>query len=253
MKTLAIIQARLGSTRLPGKTLLDLLGKPILQHVVERVSSASLVDGVIVATTTNEEDKKIIEVCTQLNVNVYAGSTEDVLDRFFQAAKYFPAENIVRITADCPLADPVVIDSVVSLHFQSKADYTSNVLEEVYPDGEDVEVFTFAALERAWRETKMKSEREHVTLYFRQHPELFKLQQKGYHQNLHGKRWTVDEPADYEFIKAVYNKLYTKNPLFGMKDVLCLLEKHPELEQINAGFLRDEGLIKSLKNDDLFR
>lgn len=249
MKVEAIIQARMSSTRLPGKVLMDLEGKPVLEHVVERVSACKYINEIIVATTNKKEDDAISKLCKKIGVNIYRGSEEDVLDRFYQAVKSFVPDHIVRITADCPLIDPEVIDSVIKLHLKNNADYSSNTLKETYPDGEDVEVFTFKALEKSWKSAKLRSEREHVTPYIRKNFSLFKLCNLEYRENLSNKRWTLDERRDYEYIKIIYKNLYKKDSCFGMKDILKFIENHPEVEKINRDIMRNEGYMKSLKND----
>ena len=161
----AIIQARTGSTRLPEKVLLDLEGQPVLSHIIKRVNASKLVTGILVATTVRKEDLAIVRLCSNANTRVFCGSENDVLDRYYQAAKLLEADNIVRITADCPLIDPSIIDEVVALHLKEKSDYTSNTMEESYPDGLDVEIFRFEALKKAWENACLASEREHVTPY----------------------------------------------------------------------------------------
>lgn len=248
MKIIAIIQARLGSTRLPGKVLLDLEGRTVLEHVIRKVKSSKLVNNVIVGTTINKEDLEIVKLCANLGINVYCGSEDDVLDRFYQIARLFKADHIVRITSDCPLIDPKVIDEVITLHVREKADYTSNTLKETYPDGEDIEVFTFAALKEAWNKANMSSEREHVTPFMRKNP-AFKLANLEYNKDISHKRWTLDNPEDYDFIESIYKNIYTKNPDFGMEEILKFLDKNPEIEKINQHINRNEGYLKSLKED----
>jgi spore coat polysaccharide biosynthesis protein SpsF (cytidylyltransferase family) len=249
MRTIAIIQARMGSTRLPGKVLLNLEDKTVLEHVIMRVKSSELVDEVIVATTIDKQDLQIAGLCTGLGVSVYCGSKDDVLDRYYQAAKLFEADNVVRITSDCPVIDFQIIDEVIRLHLESKSDYTSNTLKETFPDGQDVEIFTFESLRTAWKNAKFLSEREHVTPYIRNHPNLFK------HENLMSKidysqkRWTLDNEEDLEFLKQVYKRLYQKGSLFGMDDILKLIGDKPEIERINQHIIRNEGYTKSLKED----
>jgi spore coat polysaccharide biosynthesis protein SpsF len=162
-KIICIIQARFNSTRLPGKVLLDLGGKTVLERVVERVSGSHLIDKIVVATTIREDDSRIAQLCSMKGICVYRGSEDDVLDRYYQAATTGRASHVVRITADCPLIDPEIIDRVIKTHLDNKADYTSNVLKETFPDGQDVEIFTFQALDRAWKEARLPSQREHVT------------------------------------------------------------------------------------------
>jgi spore coat polysaccharide biosynthesis protein SpsF (cytidylyltransferase family) len=246
MKVLAIIQARVGSTRLPSKVLMKLQNKTVLEHVVNRVKRSKYIDEVIVATTINKEDLEIVKICANQNIRVFCGSQNDVLDRFYQIAKILKPVNIVRITADCPLMDANVIDKIIKEHLKTKSDYTSNTLRETYPDGEDVEVFKFDSLEKAWNKAKLNSEREHVTPYIKK---FFKTLDVCYKQNLHAKRWTLDKKEDFEFIKIIYNNLYKKNKFFGIEDVLKFLEKNPEIEKINQHITRNEGYKKSILED----
>lgn len=248
MKLIAIIQARLGSTRLPGKVLLDLEGRTVLEHVIRRVKSSKLVDDVIVATTINKNDLEIVKLCVNLDISVYCGSEDDVLDRYYQTARLFKADHIVRITSDCPLIDPIVIDKVITLHLREKADYTSNTIKETYPDGEDIEVFTFSALKEAWKKANLSSEREHVTPFMRKNL-AFKLVNLESNKDLSHKRWTLDNSEDYEFIKLIYKNIYNKNPDFGMEEILKFIDKNPEIEKINQYINRNEGYLKSLKEE----
>ena len=250
MKILGIIQARMNSTRLPKKVLMKLGEKSVLENVFTRVGRAKQITEVVVATTIGEEDLAIVKLCAEAGQRVFCGSENDVLDRFYQTAKLFSPDHIVRITADCPLMDPEVIDQVISFHLSSKSDYTANCLEETFPDGEDVEVFTFNALKEAWIEAKLASEREHVTPYIRKFPERLKLSNLRSPVNHGGKRWTLDNKEDYEFISSVYKHL-SSVPNFGMNDVLKLLEKKPELEALNRHLTRNEGYAKSLKEDKI--
>jgi spore coat polysaccharide biosynthesis protein SpsF (cytidylyltransferase family) len=249
MKVVGIIQARMSSIRLPHKVLLDLAGKSVLEHVISRVARANRVSDIVVATTINKEDLSIVKLCASLGYSVFCGSENDVLDRFYQVARLYEADQCVRITADCPMMDPSLIDQVLLLHQESGSDYTANILEETFPDGEDIEVFTFEALKNAWENASLTSEREHVTSYIRKHPELFKLTNLRSPKNHSEKRWTIDNAEDYEFLKHVFNELYHQNPFFGMTDVLTLLDLHPELERINRHIQRNEGYQKSLKED----
>lgn len=249
MRLIAVIQARMGSTRLPGKVLQKLEDKTVLEHVVRRVKSSELVDDVVVATTIDKKDLQIVGLCANLGISVYCGSEDDVLDRYYQAAKLFKADNVVRITSDCPVIDPKVITEVITLHLKTNADYTSNVLQETFPDGEDVEVFTFTSLRNAWMNAKLLSEREHVTPFLRNHPELFKHASLQYKENLLQKRWTLDNAEDLEFLRQVYKHLYLKDPLFGMDSILRLINEKPEIEQINQHIVRNAGYMKSLRED----
>ena len=246
---IALIQARTGARRLRNKVLLDLCGTTVLEHVVNRVSRAKTVDEVVVVTTIRKEDLKIIELMSRKGIRVLCGSEDDVLDRYYQAARLLNAQHIVRITADCPVIDADVIDQVVNCYFKCKADYCSNALSQTFPDGMDVEVFSFEALAKAWKNAKLSSQREHVTPYIRNNRRLFKVVAFDNPSNLGAHRWTLDEKKDYMFLKKLFNGLYRKNIYFGMNDILEFLEKNPKLVNINAAITRNEGYIRSLRND----
>lgn len=253
MKAHAIIQARFGATRLPGKMLLRALGKTMLEYVVERTRRASSLAGVIVATTVSADDLPLVQLASGLGVGVYCGSENDVLDRYYQAARLFGAEHVVRITADSPLIDHRVIDRVVGEYFRSGADYCANTIGATFPDGEDVEVFSFSALSDSWKHANLVSEREHVTPYIKKHPGTYKLVDVSYPVNLVDKRWTLDEREDYEFIRAVIEELYPRDPDFSMSDILDLVRRKPHLEEINKGIVRNEGYQRSLANDAVIK
>lgn len=254
MKTVAIIQARTGSTRLRGKVLRELHGKPMLAHQIERVQRSQRIHTIVVATTTKREDDPVAELARSLDVSVFRGDEHDVLDRFYKAAKEHNAEAIVRLTGDCPLSDPLIIDHVLTYFERATTylDYTSTPRN--YPEGLDCEVFAFAPLAVAWKEATLPSEREHVTLFIKNHPERFvcKIWESG-ERNDSSMHWSVDTEADFRFVEAVYNALYDANPTFGFRDVLKLLEEQPELSRLNAGGTGYEGLAKSLKEDEIFR
>lgn len=231
--TYAIIQARVGSSRLPGKTLLTVNNKPILEYVVERVQKARNLDGVFIATSVKEEDLAIVALAKNLGVKAYQGPEDDVLDRFYRTAKLYNMRHIVRITADCPLIDPQIIDQVVEYYFKNQADYCSNVLERTFPDGEDTEVFSFQVLEDAWKNAQAKFDREHVTTYIRDHPDKFKLVNLKNNLDLSAKRWTLDREDDFLFIKNILESVYPLKPDFEMQDILTYLKNKPGLENIN--------------------
>ncbi|HPN84227.1 MAG TPA: glycosyltransferase family protein [Victivallales bacterium] len=248
---LAIIQARMGSSRLPGKMALPIIhGKGALELMVERVRKSKTIGKLMVATTTNPSDDKLVEICSKINIGFFRGSEEDVLDRFYQAYKSSGSnfDSIVRLTGDCPLHDPAVIDKVVSEFLNSDSDYVSNVDPPSYPDGLDTEVFSSAALHKAWSEANMKSEREHVTIFIR-NSGIFKKSNVTNETDISYLRWTLDEESDYVMIKKVYENLYDSKQDFGTQDVIRLLSAHPEIVQINSKINRNEGLLKSLKND----
>lgn len=248
MKIVAVIQARMSSTRLPGKVLAEVAGKPMLFYVVERVRQASKVNQVVVATTGTPEDDPIVRFCEKIGVLCFRGSENDVLGRYYKAAVWADADVVVRITGDCPLIDPEVIDSLIGF-FAGDAgyDYAANINPPTYPDGLDAEVFTFAALETMWREAKLDSEREHVTLFIRNRPEKFRIGNLNNKTDYSHLRWTVDRPRDLEFVRAVY--AHFGHAEFRTEDIIRLIEEKPLLKRINLGIERDEGLKKSLREE----
>jgi len=253
VKTVAIIQARMGSTRLPGKVMEEIAGKPMLWYIIDRVKRSELIHGICVATTSTEIDRPIVKLAADSGTGSYAGSEEDVLDRYYRASKEFAMDAIVRITADCPLIDPRVLDRVIQRYLEGDCDYAANTLKPTYPDGLDVEVFSRAALERAWEESRLASEREHVTPYIWKNPEKFRLANVENNVDLSDLRWSVDENQDLEFVRQVYKHLYKEGYIFYMEDVLKLLEKYPALKQINRGIVINEGYYKSLKEDKIVK
>lgn len=242
-KVTAILQMRIGSTRLPKKILKNIAGKPMLWHFTNRVKKAKLIDEIIIATTTKDEDDMIVKWARSNGLKHYRGSTEDVLDRFYQTATKFKAEVIVRVTPDCPLIDPEVMDKVIKYFLDGDFDYVSNTIKRNYPDGLDTEVFSYDALKKAWKEAKMASEREHVTPYIWKHPKMFKIGSVECEEDLSHMRWCVDTERDLEFVREIYKRLYKEGKVFHMSDVLKLLKKHPELMEINKGIARDEGTL----------
>ena len=244
----AIIQARIGSRRLPAKVVADIMGKPLLARVIERVKQAACIDKVILASTTRPEDKELGRIAGDCGAEFFAGNEDDVLDRFYQAAKTFGADIVVRITADCPLIDPRIIDKVVRRYLEGDCDYATNTLVVTYPDGLDVEVFSFKVLERAWKEARLASEREHVTPYMR-NPAKFRLANVANSVDISSLRWTVDEEKDLVLVREIYKHLYKAGQMFYMEDVLDLVRKFPRLSKINQDILRNEGYAKSLRED----
>jgi spore coat polysaccharide biosynthesis protein SpsF (cytidylyltransferase family) len=246
--TLLIIQARMGSTRLPGKVLMDINEKSILENLIDRVSPAKTIDKIIVATTTNKEDDAIENFCRHKNVACYRGSGWDVLDRFYQAAKSLNPDIVVRITSDCPLHTHKVIDFVVYEFRQSGKDYFSNSNKEpdFLEDGFDTEVFTFASLEAAWKEAKLLSEREHVTPYIKNSGK-FSCGWKQYNADYQYKL-SVDSPEDFKAVATIFSELKEKKD-FGQEEVMELLRKKPEILEINKNSIANSGYQKSLKED----
>ncbi len=235
MKIVAIIQARMGSTRLPGKIMRNILGKPVLIHELGRIGKIKALDELVVATTTNKRDDIIVKTVQKYyeNISLFRGSEEDVLDRYYKAAIESSANTIVRITSDCPLIDPVVSDKVITAFLKTDCDYCSNTVKRTYPIGLDTEVFKFKTLEKSWNEASKKSEREHVTLHIRNNSEKFKLLNVANNTNLGNLRWTLDTPEDLEFINEIYKRLSYKKKNFLMADVLEVLEVEPILVSIN--------------------
>ncbi len=249
----AIIQARMGATRLPGKTLADIDGKPLLAQVIHRVRAARRVEQIVIATTADPRDRAILELALQHGLPAYAGSVHDVLDRFYYAARQAHADIVVRITADDPFKDPQIIDRVVEyLLAHPEFDYVCNTLEPTFPEGLDVEAFSGPALARAWQEAELASEREHVTPYIWNHPDKFLTANLRHEPDLSHLRWTIDYEADLAFAREVYRRLGHRG-LFLMEDILALLEAEPELARINQGVPRNEGYLKSLARDGLPR
>ena len=241
MRIVAIIQARMGSTRLPQKVLAEIAGESMLARVCRRVGRSRTVDQVVVATTVAPRDRAIVRLCEQLAVTCFRGSESDVLDRYHQAAIAHRADVIVRITADCPLIDPKVVDRVVDAFLRPmsrghRPDYASNTLRRTWPRGLDTEVMTAEALARACREADRPYERVHVTPYIYRHPELFEslpvCRPIGEFGDLGALRWTVDEPADLELVRVIYSRLGAKES-FSWNDVRRLLRREPELARIN--------------------
>lgn len=239
----------MGSSRLPGKMLLPIFARQgALELMLGRLSGARRLNGLIVATTTDASDDPLALLCQRLNVPCFRGSVDDVLDRFYQAAIAFgsPA-TVVRLTGDCPLHDPGVVDQVVTYFQQGGYDYVSNVNPPTFPDGLDTEVFSFRALAAAWHEAQLQSDREHVTPFIRNHPERFAAGNVAYEPDLSHLRWTLDEARDLAFIRAVYDRMGRIN--FSLQETVELIRREPELTRLNTGIERNEGYLKSLQAD----
>lgn len=232
MYIVAIIQARMGSTRLPGKVIMDIGGKTMLARVIERVKRSELIDLVIVATTSKAQDDVIVTECDRLDVSVFRGDEQDVLDRYYRAASAYNAEAVVRITSDCPLIEPEVVDQVIRVFLKERPDYASNTLEKTYPRGLDVEIMTIKALSRAWKNATELYQRIHVTPYIYQNPSQFRLYSLRNSIDYSFYRWTVDTKEDLDFVRAVYLRLGNTGS-FSWRDVLALLEKEPSIADIN--------------------
>jgi spore coat polysaccharide biosynthesis protein SpsF len=249
MKILGVLQARFSSSRLPGKVLSPLAGQPMLLRQIQRVRRANLLHEIVVATSTLAEDDPIADLCDANRIACFRGSLSNVLDRVTQTARAHSADWVVRLTGDCPLIDPDVIDAVIAQAVGNPCDYASNAICPTFPDGLDVEVLTMEALETAWREATLLSEREHVTPFIHKQPSRFRILHYKHDKDLSTMRWTVDEPEDMEFVRAIFDRLHTQNPDFGMSDVLDLLAREPHLSLLNGRFSRNEGYAKSLELD----
>ena len=245
-----IIQARMGSSRLPGKALMKSdSGKPLLYYVTNQLRYCSKVKNLVIATTTNQEDDEIEKFANNNSINVFRGKEKDVLDRYFQCAKKYSFSTIVRITADCPLIDPQIVDKVIEQFFSENYDFATNTLTRTFPIGTDVEVFSFSALNNAWENAQLPSEREHVTPYFH-NKENFKIINVENDKNISNLRLTVDRIEDFELIKQILNNI-SINPIH-LEDVLELFSRKPELIEINKHINHNEGFNKSLEEDKEF-
>lgn len=249
--TVAIIQARLGSTRLPGKVLRPIVGRPMLWHIVKRVGAAPGINGVVVATSDRDSDKALRDFCAAEQIRCFAGSEDDVLDRFWRAARETKATHFVRITGDCPLADPELIGRVVSTTIDGDYDYAAvatgagaaKLREGRYPDGLDAECMRASVLEAAWREATHALDREHVTPFIWRNTERFRTTQVTSAVDYSTLRWTVDNQADFDLVERIYDALYRPGETFGMRDVLRFLAQHPDISRMNTQFVGTEGYL----------
>ncbi|HLK37719.1 MAG TPA: glycosyltransferase family protein [Polyangiaceae bacterium] len=232
-RTIAIIQARVGSSRLPSKVLADIGGRTMLDRVVARVRRARRIDEVVVATTSQPADDAVAEECERIRAPTFRGSEQDVLDRYYKAAAAFEAGSVVRITSDCPLIDPGVVDQVVAEFVMSGSDYASNSLVASYPRGLDTEVMTMSALSTAWSLATQPYERVHVTPYLYQHPARFRLRNVAYEEDLSTHRWTVDTPDDLALVRRIYERLGNRVDVVWT-DALAVVRGDPAISALNA-------------------
>jgi len=232
---IAIIQARMGSSRLPGKVLQPIEGRPMLWHIINRLKTCNRLNNIVVATTISRDDDVIENFCHENDVDFFRGSEHDVLDRYYQTAKEFGADIIVRITADCAVIDPKVTDHVISsyLENQNSCDFCSNVLTRTYPNGLETEVIPFETLETVWHQAEEPRHREHVTLYLADHLDDFRLMNVRNPEDLSYLRWTVDQQEDLDLIRRFYQHLYPNKQIFHTEDILDVLSREPFLMEIN--------------------
>jgi len=260
-KIITVIQARTGSSRLPEKVLLSLCGQPLLLRQYERIAMASNVGDIVIATSINSNDDQIEKICKENNIICFRGDENDLLDRHYKAAVKYGADAIVKIPSDCPLIDPNIIDKVISKYLCEKesTDYVSNLHPATFPDGNDVEVFSFETLEYAWNAATKDFEREHTTPFIWENPTLFRIKNVEWESKLNystSHRWTIDYEEDYMFIRKIYEELYHKKPNFSLYDILNLLEEKPFIRDINkkyAGRYWYENHLSELKTIDEFK
>jgi len=236
MRTLIIVQARMTSTRLPGKVMKIVCGKPLLEHLVNRLKRVKCADQIVIATTVNETEDIIVALCKKLDISYYRGSEGDVLGRYYEAAVKYGGEVIIRITSDCPVIDPEVVDCLINFFTNNieKYDYVSNTLERTYPKGMDAEVISFNALKEAHFNAYDPFDREHVTPFIKKRPQQFRLYNILYKADMSKCRWTVDTPEDLELISKIFESLCYQNPFFSLNDIFSLLDCNPEWAAINA-------------------
>jgi spore coat polysaccharide biosynthesis protein SpsF len=221
----------------------------MLAYQLERLARCKKIDQLIVATSDHPEDQVIADLCDKLNVSCFHGPLENVLARFYLAAEKYQPTHIVRLTGDCPLADPAVIDELITLHLEGGYDYSSNCHIPSYPDGLDAEILTYQSLKTIYQQAQTPAEHEHVTYYVHQHKADFNIGLLSRTPSLAQLRWTVDEPADFELVKHIYEHLYPLNPNFRTNDILSLIEREPELATLNTQHQRNEGLARSLEKE----
>ena len=261
MKIATVIQARMSSTRLPGKVMLPILGKPLLVRMVERVAASELAGQIVVATSTNHDDDEIEKLCIREKIKCFRGHLTDLLDRHYQSGKKFGADAVVKIPSDCPLIDPKVIDKVLRFYLNNseKYDFVSNLHPATYPDGNDVEIISFGALEKTWKEADKNFEREHTTPYIWENPDKFNIANIEWETGLDystSHRWTIDFEEDYILIKNIYEELYPNNPTFSLNEILDLLKRKPEIAKINRKYLGSywyENHLNELKHIDEYK
>jgi len=248
---IAIIQARMSSTRLPGKVLLEIDSRPMLSYMIERVLAAKNIDEVLIITSVDVSDEPIVKFCEKNKILYYRGSLEDVLDRYYQAAVAFKADTIIRLTSDCPLIDPRMIDAIVSAYDAGNYDYVANAMPPpgTVPDGMDVEVFSFNALERAWKEARKPSDREHVTFYFWKNPQHFSIFKYNLKKDLSMYRLTVDYNEDFEVVASIFAALYPLNYLFSLDDIIIFLKQNPAVYNKNSKFKPNQGWQSAYEKD----
>jgi len=247
MNITAIIQARTGSTRFNNKVLKKLYDKTLLEHIIERIEDSKLINSIVVATTTSKEDDEIEDLFKDTQIKVFRGSENNVLERFYLAAKKENSDIIIRVTADDPFKDPEIIDKAINILKEGNYDYVSNTLIPTYPEGIDIEVFTFIALKKAFLNANIASEKEHVTPYIWNNKDLFSIKNFKNQKDLSKLRWTIDYDSDFVFAKKIYEELYSKKKIFLMDDILNVVDKKHIINKTTVE--RNEGYKKSIKEE----
>lgn len=250
MKPTAIIQVRMGSTRLPGKVLKKLNGISVLECLLDQLNFSRQLNDKVIATTINSNDDIISKFCESKNIKWYRGSQDNVLDRYYQCAKKFSFDTIVRITSDCPLIDPYVVDKVINFYSKNSYDYVNNFFKRTYPYGNDVEIFSFDVLEKVWNNATKHSDKEHVTPYIYNNPDKFSIGWIENKENLSNFHWTVDRIEDLIFVQKIFNKI-SNRPIL-IKDIIRLIKDEPSLLEINKNTNPNEGYFKSINEEQKF-
>jgi spore coat polysaccharide biosynthesis protein SpsF len=244
-----IIQARMGSTRLPGKVMKKLdLQNYSLDYTINQLNECPSLKKIIIATTMNPEDDVIENFANEKKINIFRGDSEDVLSRYYHCAKTFSLDSIIRVTGDCPLIDPKIVEKGIKIYLKENCDYLTNTSPRTFPDGNETEIFSFSALTNAFNNATLPSEREHVTPYFRNNPKDFRIYNFTNNEDISNLRWTLDYDIDLKLIKIIISKIQTR-PIH-MNDILDLFAKEPQLKKINQDHKPNEGYLRSLKNDE---
>lgn len=250
---IGILQARTKSSRLPQKVLRKIKDKTLLELYINRIRKSRLIDNIIIATTTEPEDNIIENLAKKIKIDCFRGSENDLIDRYYQCAKKYNADIIVRLCSDDPFVDYQIVDRAIQIFKDNQADFVTNHFDPTYPEGLDIEVYSIGALEKSWQEAKLLSEREHVFPYVQNNQDQFKIINFTQDKDYSHLRWTIDYECDYEMTKVIYDYLYGKKPIFLQEDILQLLEKHPEISEINAHIKRKEGVNLTKANDRIMK
>lgn len=243
----------MGSSRLPNKVLLKIKGKTLLELYINRVKPSKMLDKIVIATTKKKEDDAIANLANEIGIDVFRGSENDLIDRYYQCAKVYNADPIVRITPDDPFVDYEVVDRAINIFLNNDVDFVANHFTPTFPEGLDVEIYSFKTLENAWKNARLLSEREHIFPYIQNNQSQFKIINFSQEKDYSHLRWTIDHECDYLMTKKIYEYLYDEKPVFLQDDILSLLEKYPELSAMNAHIRRKEGVNRSKANDKIVK